>query len=260
MTIKVAIIEDNPAVRRSLANILKMQRGIACVGDFGSAEEALAKLAGDYPDVVLVDINLPRMDGVEFARQVTEVSPETKLIMLTVHDDTEAIFHSLEAGASGYLLKPARAAELVAAVQDVQKGGAPMTPNIARKVIQSFRRPPTSSKGVSEELSPREAEVLEYLAKGYLYKEVSLQRGVSTKRCLYKEVSLQRGVSTKRCLYKEVADLLNLGYAKINTHVTRLPAFTRSFTSAFAARRSRNTGSSDGGGAAVVGRFSPCKG
>jgi DNA-binding NarL/FixJ family response regulator len=191
MRIKVAIVEDDAAVRRNLASILKTQRGISCVGEFGSAEEALRMLGGDYPDVILVDINLPGMDGVEFVRQMAVASPSTMLIMLTVHDDTEAIFHSLEAGASGYLLKPARASELIAAVKDVQKGGAPMTHNIARKVVQSFRRTAKSPPEVpGEELSPREIEVLDYLTQGYLY--------------------------------KEVADKLNIGYATVHTHIARI--------------------------------------
>ncbi len=190
MSIKVAIIEDDAAVRRSLAGILKIERGVECVGDFGNAEEALRDLADRYPDVVLVDINLPKMDGVEFVRRVATASPDTKVIMLTVHDDTDAIFHSLEAGASGYLLKPARAAELIAAVKDVQQGGAPMTGAIARKVIQSFRRPNKPAVSRDEDLTPREVEVLELLSKGYLY--------------------------------KEVADKLNLGYATVHTHVARI--------------------------------------
>lgn len=190
MPIEVAIVEDDAAVRRSLAGILKMQRGIECIGDFGTAEDALRELAHDYPDVALVDINLPGMDGVEFVRRMAEAAPATKLIMLTVHDDTEAIFHSLEAGASGYLLKPARAAELIAAVKDVQQGGAPMTGAIARKVIQSFRRPAKPAADPGEGLSPREIEVLELLSKGYLY--------------------------------KEVAEKLNVGYATVHTHVARI--------------------------------------
>lgn len=191
MTIKIAVVEDEPAVRRNLVAILETQRGIACVGDFRTGEEALGKLAGEYPDVILVDINLPGMDGVEFVRQVSAARPDTKLIMLTVHDDTDAIFQSLQAGASGYLLKPARAAELIAAVKDVQNGGAPMTHNIARKVVQSFRRPAPSSPGApAEELSAREVEVLDCLTQGYLY--------------------------------KEVADKLNIGYATVHTHVARI--------------------------------------
>lgn len=190
MPIQVAIVEDDAAVRRSLAGILKMECGLECVGEFGTAEEALRGLAGGYPDVMLVDINLPGMDGVEFVRRLAGASPDTKLIMLTVHDDTEAIFHSLEAGASGYLLKPARAAELIAAVKDVQQGGAPMTGAIARKVIQSFRRPNRPTVGQDEELTPREIEVLELLSKGYLY--------------------------------KEVADQLAIAYATVHTHVARI--------------------------------------
>jgi DNA-binding NarL/FixJ family response regulator len=188
--ITVAIIEDDAAVRHSLAGILAMERGIECVGAYGTAEEAIREVCAARPDVMLVDINLPGMDGVEFVRRMSAAAPETKLIMLTVHDDSDAIFHSLEAGASGYLLKPARAAEMIAAVRDVQAGGAPMTGNIARKVVQSFRQAPKLPIPGQEDLSPREMEVLNYLAKGYLY--------------------------------KEVADKLNIGYATVHTHVARI--------------------------------------
>lgn len=189
--IKVAVIEDDVAVRRSLVSILAMDPGILCAGSFESAEAALAALPGAYPDVLLIDINLPGMDGVEFVRRAAAASPGTKLIMLTIHNDTDAIFQSLAAGASGYLLKPARAAELTAAVKDVQNGGAPMTGEIARKVVQSFRRPIKNTPcEAGEELSPRELEVLDLLAKGYLY--------------------------------KEVADMLNVGYATVHTHVARI--------------------------------------
>jgi DNA-binding NarL/FixJ family response regulator len=190
MATKVIIIEDDPHVRASLKDILKAASDVVCIGDFGSAEEALKGIAQQSPDVMLVDINLPGIDGVEYVRRASDVLPKAKIIMLTVHDDTDAIFNSLQAGADGYLLKPARAAELLAAVHDVRSGGAPMTGNIARKVIQSFRRSPGRQTTSEEDLSPREIEVLELLSKGYLY--------------------------------KEVADKLNIGYATVHTHVARI--------------------------------------
>ena len=190
MAIKVAIIEDDAAVRRSMVRILNIERGIKCVGDYGSAEAALKEFSHGVPDVMLVDINLPGIDGVEFVRRMSEASPETKFIMLTVHDDTDAIFRSLQAGASGYILKPGRADEMMNAVRDVQKGGAPMTGNIARKVIQSFRSSKYSAQKADERLTPRETEILDLIAKGYLY--------------------------------KEVADKLNIGYATVHTHVARI--------------------------------------
>jgi DNA-binding NarL/FixJ family response regulator len=189
MSTTVAIVEDDARVRRSLAGILRREPGIRCVGEYGSAEEALRDLARVSPQVVLMDINLPGMDGVECVRQLARAAPKTQILMLTVHDDTEAIYNSLSAGASGYLLKPIRATELIAAVRDVYTGGAPMTSNIARKVVQSFKEAP-SAAGASEDLTHRELEVLDYLAKGFIY--------------------------------KEIADRLQLSYATVRTHIERI--------------------------------------
>ena len=140
MPISIAIVEDDRAVRASLAGILQRAADCRCVGDFGSAEEALRKLPALRPDVILMDINLPDMSGVECVRQLSQRLPATRILMLTVQEDPDCIFNSLAAGASGYLLKPVRAAELVAAVKDVFRGGAPMTSIIARKVVQSFKQ------------------------------------------------------------------------------------------------------------------------
>ena len=125
-----------------------------------------------------MDINLPGMDGVECVRRLSELNPETQIVMLTVYDNTDAIFNSLAAGASGYLLKPIRAAELLEAVKDVYAGGAPMTSNIARKVVQTFKQS-QAPRSETEDLSPRETAVLDYLAKGYLYKEIAEQLDIS---------------------------------------------------------------------------------
>jgi len=173
--ISVAVVEDDTEVRRGLAAILKRGPGIACVGEFGNAEDALRDLPGLKPKVVLMDINLPAMDGVECVRRLSVLVPEAQIVMLTVYDNTEAIFNSL---ASGYLLKPVSAAQLLAAVRDVFAGGAPMTSNIVRKVIQAFKQPAPAAKE-AEGLSPREQEVLDLLAKGYLYKEIADQLNVS---------------------------------------------------------------------------------
>lgn len=171
MSIKVAIIEDEPAVRGSLEGILKRAADCECVGAFGSGEEAVKGVPKLRPSVVLMDINLPGMDGVECVRQLSALLPNTFFLMLTVHEDPDSIFNSLAAGAAGYLLKPVRAAELLTAVKDVFAGGAPMTSNIARKVVQSFKRVPSNAPD-TEKLSPRETEVLDFLVKGYSYKEV----------------------------------------------------------------------------------------
>jgi DNA-binding NarL/FixJ family response regulator len=136
-----------------------------------------------------MDINLPDLSGVECVRQLSHLSPAARILMLTVREDPDSIFNSLAAGASGYLLKPIRAAELVAAVKDVYGGGAPMTSNIARKVVQSFKRA-GSSRAETENLSPREQGVLDALAKGYSY--------------------------------KETADLLGISYSTVHTHIERI--------------------------------------
>jgi DNA-binding NarL/FixJ family response regulator len=174
----VAIVEDNSSVRMSLRAILEEAAGVQCVGAYATAEEALRELPPLAPQVVLMDINLPGMDGVECVRRLAPLVPRTQFIMLTVHDDTEAIFESLAAGASGYLLKPVRSAALIAAVRDVYSGGSPMTSYIARKVVQSFKRPiPPAAQ--TESLSARELEILNLLTKGRAYKEIASDLGVT---------------------------------------------------------------------------------
>ena len=176
--ITVAIVEDDAQVRQSLADILKRGPGVVCVGEHGNAEEAVREIPRVQPKVVLMDINLPGMDGVHCVRRLSELVPATQVVMLTVYDETDAIFNSLAAGAHGYLLKPISSAQLLLAIRDVYAGGAPMTSDIARKVVQAFKRPaPTVAE--TENLSPREQEVLDFLAKGYLYKEIAEQLNIS---------------------------------------------------------------------------------
>jgi DNA-binding NarL/FixJ family response regulator len=177
MPIKIALVEDDADVLASMTQILERAPECACVGTFASGEDAVREIPKLKPQVVLMDINLPGMDGVECVRQLARLVPGTSFLMLTVHEDPDSIFNSLAAGAAGYLLKPVRAAELLAAVKDVFAGGAPMTSNIARKVVQSFKRVTPTTSG--ENLSPRETEVLDYLVKGYSYKEVAEAMSVS---------------------------------------------------------------------------------
>jgi DNA-binding NarL/FixJ family response regulator len=176
--ITVAVVEDDAQVRRSLAAILRRGSGVVCVGEYGTAEEALREVPRLQPKVVLMDINLPGMDGVHCVRRLSELATKTHVLMLTVYDNTDTIFNSLAAGASGYLLKPISAAQLLSAVRDVYAGGAPMTSDIARKVVQTFKQP-APANGETENLSPREQEVLDFLAKGYLYKEIAEQLNIS---------------------------------------------------------------------------------
>ena len=178
MPITVAIVEDDAPLRASLAGILQRAANCRCVGAFASAEDALREIPSLSPQVVLMDINLPGMDGVHCVRRLAELLSRVQILMLTVHDDPDSIFESLSAGASGYLLKPVRAAELLAAIKDVYAGGAPMTSNIARKVVQSFKRAGADADD-GKQLSPRERDVLDYLVKGYSYKETADQMGIS---------------------------------------------------------------------------------
>lgn len=178
--ITVALVEDETAVRSSLRQILRTASDVRCVAEYPSAEDALSNWPELSPKVAILDINLPGMSGVECVRRLSERSPSTQFMILTVYDHNDAIFDSLAAGAHGYLVKPVRAAELLTAVRDVHSGGAPMTSNIARRVVQAFKRPVTGvPRSGMEMLSEREAEVLDLLAQGYLYKEIGVKIGVS---------------------------------------------------------------------------------
>jgi DNA-binding NarL/FixJ family response regulator len=178
MPITIAIVEDDAGLRQSLAAVIQRTADCRCVGIFGSGEDALREIPKLAPTVILMDINLPGIDGVECVRRLIQLNCRAQILMLTVREDADFIFESLAAGAAGYLLKPVRAAELMTAVKDVHAGGAPMTSSIARKVVQSFKqaRPVT---GETEKLSPREQEILDYLAKGFSYKETAEQIGIS---------------------------------------------------------------------------------
>lgn len=178
MSISVSIIEDDAPARAILAEWIRRAEGFRCVSEHGSAESALAQVPAKRPTVVLMDINLPGMNGIECVRRLKPLLPETQFVMLTVYEDADHIFDALAAGASGYLLKQTPFNELLAALKEVHSGGSPMTSNIARKVVQSFQQfRPTSSEG--EDLSPREHEVLNLLARGYLYKEIAESLGIS---------------------------------------------------------------------------------
>ena len=178
--ITIAIVEDNQGLRHSLETIVRRTEGFECVGSYVDGEQAMVALPTLRPRVVLMDINLPGMNGMECVAQLSRILPETQMIMITVYDDTEAIFESLAAGAGGYLLKPVRSAQLVSAIKEIVAGGAPMSSNIARRVVQTFRKPvltPTAD-GMTQ-LSVRENEVLELLVKGLLQKEIAEHLGIS---------------------------------------------------------------------------------
>jgi len=178
MPITVAIVEDNDQLRGTLARVISRAEGFKCVSHYATAEAALAGLPKDDPEVVLMDINLPGINGVECVRQLKQLAPKIQAVMLTVYEDTDNIFNALAAGAAGYLLKRTKSAELLEAIREVQRGGSPMTTHIARKVTQSFQRAGPSSQP-TENLSQREQEVLDCLSKGFLYQEIADKLGSS---------------------------------------------------------------------------------
>jgi len=171
MSIAVSIVEDDAPAREILAEWVDQTGGFKCVGQHASVEEALERLPGEKPSVVLMDINLPGMSGIEGVRRLKSMLPDAQFLMLTVYEDADHVFEALAAGATGYLLKQTPRNELLASIQDVYAGGSPMTSNIARRVVQAFYRE-DAAVPESAKLSPREREVLELLARGYLYKEI----------------------------------------------------------------------------------------
>ena len=178
VSIGVAIVEDDVPAREILAGWIRGASGFHCAGEYDDAETALVKLPQEKPSVVLFDINLPGMNGIECVRRLKPRLPATQFVMVTVYEDVNHIFNALSAGASGYLLKQTRRSELLEALKDVHVGGSPMSSQIARKVVQSFRRNDSQTDGTND-LSPREREVIELLARGYLYKEIAAQLDIS---------------------------------------------------------------------------------
>lgn len=187
--ITVAIVEDDIRIRRTLAMILDRASDCRCVGQYASGEDAIDALPSLAPRVIVMDINLPGINGVECVRRLVDQGVKSHILMLTVHRDTDTIFDALAAGAVGYLVKPVHAGDLLAAVRDVFGGGAPMTSSIARKVVQAFRTG-SAKRSPSDNLSPRECEILQMLAEGFLY--------------------------------KEIADKLESSYATVRTHIERI--------------------------------------
>jgi DNA-binding NarL/FixJ family response regulator len=179
--ITVAVVEDNADLCVSLQGIINKAEGMRCLAVFTTAEKALADLPTLKPDVVIMDINLPGMSGVDCVRQLVDVLPKTLVVMLTIHSNIDAVFQSLQAGACGYLHKPVKGAELIEAIREVVDGGSPMTMGIARQVVKAFKvmpRPGGQADKLSE-LTERERDVLRLLAEGALYKEIAEQIGVS---------------------------------------------------------------------------------
>ena len=182
MSTNVSIVEDNDKLRATLAKVIDRAEGFHCVSHYPSAEAALQNLPVVKPDVVLMDINLPGINGVECVRKLKVLLPKTQVMMLTVYEDTDNIFNALAAGASGYMLKRTPAKELLEAIHEMLRGGSPMTTHIARKVVLSFQlSAAASAKTANElsELSEREQQVLDLLSQGLIYKEIAEKLGIS---------------------------------------------------------------------------------
>lgn len=175
---RIAIVEDNRVIRESLAEFVQSDPDCQCVCTCVTGEEALKLLPKHQPDIVLMDIQLPGISGIECTAQLKQLLPPVQIIMVTVYEDTDRIFKALRAGACGYLLKRCSPEEVVAAVREVKQGGAPMSREIARKVIFSFQEPVAAAAEV-EGLSPRESEILELLAQGFPNKQIADRIGVS---------------------------------------------------------------------------------
>lgn len=197
-TIRIAIVEDDRMVREVLEILLNGSPGFSCVAAYGSGEAALAGLPEVNPDVVLMDINLPGISGIECIIRLKELNLPMLFIMLTIFEDSDAIFKSLSAGASGYLLKQTPPVKLLEAIQDVYQGGSPMSREIARKVIQSFQQP-VADHPSENGLTKREEEILSCLVKGMLYKEIAamLFIGVETVRTHLRHIYEKLQVRTR---------------------------------------------------------------
>lgn len=172
MSISVSIIEDDPSARQILAGWINQAKGFRCVSKHGTAASALLQIPQEKPDIVLVDINLPDLTGIQIVERLKPLLPDKHFVILTVYEDTDHIFAALAAGASGYLLKESGRDRLIDSLKEVHEGGSPMSSYIARKVVQSFQHPPQERSELSS-LGAREREVLELLAQGYYYKEIA---------------------------------------------------------------------------------------
>ncbi len=177
-TIRTAIVEDMRDIREGLATLINFTEGFELTGNYRSMEDAIPKIKGNVPDVLLSDIGLPGMDGIEGIRILTELYPEMTVLMITVYDDDERIFDAICAGANGYLLKRTPPAKLLENIREAASGGAPMSPEVASKVIKLFRevRPPEK---LDHDLTPHEMRLLKLLVEGHNYTTASAELGVS---------------------------------------------------------------------------------
>lgn len=179
MAITVAIVEDSHGVREGLKRMIDATPGLRCEWAVGSGEEALTQAARSHPDVILMDLNLPNMSGIECTLRLKELLPKTDIIMLTVYEEEDNIFNALKAGACGYLLKRTPPEQLIEAIKEVKQGGAPMTSEIARRLVEMFHRSAKMTSPLETELSRREIEILELVRLGFGNKEIADRLSIS---------------------------------------------------------------------------------
>lgn len=177
--IKVAIVEDDDDIRNSVSQILKNAQGISLKGVYANAEDCIRSISNELPDVILMDIQLPKMNGIECVKIIKNTYPNIQFLMCTVFENDDIIFDSICAGANGYILKMTSQEEMIKAIHDIYNGGSPISPLIARKVIQAFNKMNAPSAEYLS-LSIREREILDYLSKGYRYKEIGSILNIST--------------------------------------------------------------------------------
>ena len=177
--IKVAIVEDHEQFRSKLTELIEESAGLKLVGAFKDGLAAIAGIPELKPDVVVMDIQLPGADGVECVRKLKAVLPELSFLMLTAYEDSDRLFESLKAGAGGYLLKRTSPAQFLQAIQELHAGGSPLTPHIARRVVQYFSASVKSAQSDLDDLTPGQKKFLEELAQGYSYKEIADHLGIS---------------------------------------------------------------------------------
>lgn len=177
--ITVAVVEDASGIRDNLAEMLKQAPGFRCVGAYPDAENALQEVPKANPDVILMDINLPGASGIEATRELKQSRPDARILMLTVYEESKALFDALKAGACGYLLKRTPPEKILEAIREARDGGVPLNPQMAAKVAHYFQKLDNTQDEVSR-LSERERQVLELMAEGYLYKEIADRLNVKT--------------------------------------------------------------------------------
>jgi DNA-binding NarL/FixJ family response regulator len=180
MSIKVSIVEDDARIRESMAALLNDTSGFRCLGTYPNAQVALKRIPGNWPDVLIMDINLPGMSGIDCVEKLKEIHPTLEILMFTVDDGSDPIFKSLQAGASGYLVKGASPVEILEAVAEIHRGGSPMSTHIARRVVQHFQQIRSKDAAMELlELSDRELEIVTCLSKGFRYKEIANALSIS---------------------------------------------------------------------------------